>query len=405
MYLIPGYITLKKSKDKYYLYHFKNQDVYEIKKGVFAILEDFQSRLFEKKSLINHFEIYNNGNNDSQQYVDFLETAGIIVSSETEIFSFLPKSLVLEVTSECNFKCKHCYRGNARSNKGELELENIERIAKECINLGIQDVTLTGGEPFSRNDFVEILDLFLAKNIYITVKTNLSYIIPSSILELLKNTDNLKLEFTVYGLSWNIFKKFCHNKNTYAVFSDNLQYFLQENRNVSCTMLVNKENFEELNEFNRRVNGKIDFNFAYFYVIGSARKNYKQLFLKEEEIRHIYNLRNIIKGESNQLPILKSPCPNDKIAVLFNGDVTPCLMLYRDNYVFGNIYNQYLSKTWFSKNFIKFRHKNVDSIKICNSCNDKYYCGGGCHATRDLFDWKTLNTKNCPFKKQLYEKC
>lgn len=57
-----------------------------------------------------------------------------------------PFVLILSPTMRCNLRCKGCYTlGYGR--KYELEYEVVDRILKECEDLGIYFVTVLGGEP------------------------------------------------------------------------------------------------------------------------------------------------------------------------------------------------------------------------------------------------------------------
>lgn len=73
----------------------------------------------------------------------------------------LVQYLIFFVSSRCNSKCKMCFNFEVLDSKkgsDELSLEEIEAIAKNLPSL-IQ-LTLSGGEPFLRDDLVEIVSLF-----------------------------------------------------------------------------------------------------------------------------------------------------------------------------------------------------------------------------------------------------
>ena len=71
----------------------------------------------------------------------------------------LPVSLIFFVTSRCNLLCRHCfYWEELNKKKGELELPEIEKIARSLPNL--LTVSLTGGEPYLRPDLPEIAAAF-----------------------------------------------------------------------------------------------------------------------------------------------------------------------------------------------------------------------------------------------------
>jgi len=72
------------------------------------------------------------------------------------------------ITGHCNYRCKHCYMSAPDAKFGELSHEEIMSIAQQLIDCGVMEVSLTGGEPLVRKDFLEIVDALLARGITIT---------------------------------------------------------------------------------------------------------------------------------------------------------------------------------------------------------------------------------------------
>ena len=72
------------------------------------------------------------------------------------------------VTGRCNYRCKHCYMSAPDAKYGELSHEAVMSIARQLIACGIQEVSLTGGEPLLRKDFLELVDLLTEGGIKIT---------------------------------------------------------------------------------------------------------------------------------------------------------------------------------------------------------------------------------------------
>ncbi len=66
----------------------------------------------------------------------------------------IPFRYFLELTYRCNLQCPYCYVGNER-NKRELTTEEWKKVIDQIPFYGI--VTLVGGEPLIRTDFVDIL--------------------------------------------------------------------------------------------------------------------------------------------------------------------------------------------------------------------------------------------------------
>jgi len=76
----------------------------------------------------------------------------------------------------CNLSCRHCwiepeYLASGRANS-DLPLKEVIAALEECIPLGLSQVKLTGGEPFLRQDILELLDYLVLKKLGITIETN-----------------------------------------------------------------------------------------------------------------------------------------------------------------------------------------------------------------------------------------
>lgn len=74
-----------------------------------------------------------------------------------------PIYLIFFITEQCNARCKHCFGSFAKERvENELTLEEIEKISKNMGNLLY--LLPTGGEPFLREDFPEIINIFYQNN-------------------------------------------------------------------------------------------------------------------------------------------------------------------------------------------------------------------------------------------------
>ena len=65
----------------------------------------------------------------------------------------------ISLTEKCNLKCKYCMPQdfcNAKNN--ELSDEEIKNIIKALLNLGINKIRFTGGEPLMRKNVIELLN-------------------------------------------------------------------------------------------------------------------------------------------------------------------------------------------------------------------------------------------------------
>src|SRR6185312_8595688 len=72
------------------------------------------------------------------------------------------QDLRISVTDRCNFRCQYCMPAEGLpwlDREQILRFEEIERLVRLFVSLGVADVRLTGGEPLVRRDFPTLVRL------------------------------------------------------------------------------------------------------------------------------------------------------------------------------------------------------------------------------------------------------
>jgi GTP 3',8-cyclase len=70
--------------------------------------------------------------------------------------------LRVSVTDRCNFRCQYCMPADGLpwlEREEILSFEEIERLVRVLVSLGIEDVRLSGGEPLVRRDFPKLVSM------------------------------------------------------------------------------------------------------------------------------------------------------------------------------------------------------------------------------------------------------
>lgn len=68
-----------------------------------------------------------------------------------------PNAMLISPTMRCNLNCYGCYSGSY-STEDDLPFEVIDRLVRECKEMGIHLVIITGGEPFIRKDLFDLFE-------------------------------------------------------------------------------------------------------------------------------------------------------------------------------------------------------------------------------------------------------
>jgi len=79
----------------------------------------------------------------------------------TDNYNRVINYLRLSVTDRCNLRCKYCVPRNALQDpvrRPILPYEDLFRLARESVSLGIRKIRVTGGEPLVRPGIVEFLE-------------------------------------------------------------------------------------------------------------------------------------------------------------------------------------------------------------------------------------------------------
>jgi cyclic pyranopterin phosphate synthase len=91
------------------------------------------------------------------------------------------RDLRISVTDRCNFRCVYCMPKEAFGSdyrfldrKELLTFEELERVARIFVGLGVEKLRLTGGEPLVRKDVERLIALLAPLGVELTLTTNAS---------------------------------------------------------------------------------------------------------------------------------------------------------------------------------------------------------------------------------------
>lgn len=110
--------------------------------------------------------------------------------------------ITIEVTQQCPNRCIYCSSLSDMEKSEALGIETICKVVDEARELGAKSVSLSGGEPFLRDDILEIIDYINAKGFKLRVYSSGIYCenreytsIPAMLLEVVKD----KIETLIFN--------------------------------------------------------------------------------------------------------------------------------------------------------------------------------------------------------------
>lgn len=157
----------------------------------------------------------------------------------------------IELTQNCNFRCKHCYCTDKQSNNLPLKkhLEIIDKLSSiDCFLL-----SFTGGEILTSKNFIEIYKYAKEKGFLVDLVTNASLLTEEHIA-VFKELPPHNISITIYGTSEQEYRDFSGNgKNFYKVIhalellsKNNFHFFLRTVATKTFEQSLRLGRFEEL---------------------------------------------------------------------------------------------------------------------------------------------------------------
>jgi len=352
-------------------------------------------------------------NSDGQKFAQILENGCSLDSSEsTELKKAMLESLFLNgffeeeetktinsaylhITDKCNLQCKGCYSYiDDRNKKQEMTFEEIQLILKKLKEAGLKNLIISGGEPFIREDIINILEY---------AKCNIGIKNISCITNGIFDTDiYIKASKYLDDLTFSLDS--CKKENSLIrgplVFEkvENTIDILKQHINVSLIFTLHKKNIadiENMREYARLKN--VNYNFSLLTVKSSLAEDLKDIYFEDKDYDDlsfvICNYKITDSSLKSQLHCT-SCCGAGKtlISISAKGDILPCHMFTENEFIMGNALNDNILQIINNKNNI-FNELNVNQFDECSNCEFKYLCGGGCRF-RSYAYFNTIKNKD-----------
>jgi MoaA/NifB/PqqE/SkfB family radical SAM enzyme len=258
-----------------------------------------------------------------------------------------PLSLCWQITKRCNYHCSFCLTGEQDPN--ELPLDKIKLIIDILAKANLVRIDFTGGEPFIRQDFCEILTYASDKGIETLVTSNGS-IWSEKITQKLLETNTLLL-ISLDG-DEEIHDK-SRGKGAYKKAVENIKRYRDAGIPLRINFLIKKDNLDKIDYIYQLVKAlKVDRLFYIFIAPqGNAFTNRESLLSEAEHETYLNRIKELKKMSGDE-PFITiqdySELGNYHSCFLINsmGDVVSQGYSEDDCVNVGNILADGLDKCW-----------------------------------------------------------
>ncbi len=316
---------------------------------------------------------------------------------------YYPRQAVWEMTLRCNMNCMHCGSRAGKARQDELTLEECKDIAKQLIDMGLEQITLIGGEIFTLDFWHIIARQFVDNGVSTNIITN-AYLLGDKQLEQIEKSGIKMVAVSIDGTeeTHNLIRG---KKDSFERAIKALDILKEKGYQTSVVTTVMKLNIDQLEELYKIFKDhKVDaWQIQLATPMGNASDN--DLLVEPERVKDIIDFIVDKRNESDMVIF-----PGDDIgyynekeeelrgypgeSFIFNGcgaglfvvgidsvgNVKGCESLYDDKFIEGNLRKESLEEIWNKEGAFSY-NRDFTPDKLtgkCKNCEMGKYCAGGC---------------------------
>jgi len=291
--------------------------------------------------------------------------------------NIIPSSMLIEVCHTCNENCIHCCLD--KHVKPGLTLEQYGTLFDEMVKAGTFYVILTGGEPFTRPDFLEIVTAARKRRLSVTIFTNGTLLTESQIAAL-RSLFIDEIHVSIYSANADIHDRITGLRGSWNKSTSAIKAMLGAGITVriKCPLMnMTVGGVDEIKHFARSLGVDVQFS-TVITAKNDGSVGTHRFRLKYEQLEGVISDPDV--AAQGTVPIAfreNSDCiPCDTVfnggAIDPDGNVYPCNQLQM---VGGNVLSQPLGKIWKeSPTFNWLRNIRLRDLKDCGKCDLFQHC-------------------------------
>ena len=334
-----------------------------------------------------------------------------------------PTSIHVEITSECNERCIHCYIPHEF--KQDLMDENLfNLVLSQAIELNLLHITISGGEPMLHPRFIDFMRKCREADMSVNILSNLT-LLNNEMIEEMKLNPLLSVQTSIYSMQENIHDGITHQKGSLNKTIASVIKLIENHVpvQISCPLLKNNVNsYQKVKEWatEQNISVGIDYSIIAQY---NHNKNNINCRLSTEDLKNFISeqfssdstFRDEIVKEITERrkktgdDYICSVC-NSSICIGPNGNVFPCVGW--SSKILGNIKSHSLQDIWLNSEAVKqLRAIRFKDFVNCRNCSSKDFCticmvrNSNESSSGDQFELNQYFCDMAKIKKEIYNGC
>jgi radical SAM protein with 4Fe4S-binding SPASM domain len=311
-----------------------------------------------------------------------------------------PKRLLLQwhITDKCNLRCSHCYQADYKESGLEFQqllgiLDQYEILLSALGGNGTKvhaQINITGGEPFVRNDFLQLLQEIRKRGIPFAILTN-GTLIDRETARFLKALSPRFIQLSLEGTQTR--HDAIRGSGNYASVMATLKLLKKTGLRSMVSFTAHRDNFREFPAVADQCRlcgvsrlwsdrliplGAADGSDMetlspqetnHFFTLMAAKSG-KDGFTRKAGISMHRALQFLVAGEGSY----RCSAGHELITVMPDGTVFPCRRLPIPA---GNLFRSSLTKIYLKSEILRDLRDPTRIVNGCEACEHAGKCGGG----------------------------
>jgi len=327
-------------------------------------------------------------------------------------FPTAPNEFTLNITNLCNLDCRHCNVAATKNAKDDLTAAEWKGLIGELAEMKVFKIIVSGGEPFMRPDFLELVEYIFSHHFRLYINTN-GTLIDKKTAQFLKKFKRLEcVQVSIEGSTAAIHERI-RPESSFDRAMSGIRALVAEGVNVATYTALNRFNCGDLENIillGKKL-GVGNAAFCEMLPVGNAREHFGELAATIEQ-RHTVSdayrrlqkkyggfIGGPLAGSEQFLDTFRrvpadaqghtgdrffSSCGGgfNTCEVRPDGWVIPCSRLwgYKIDNVREKCFREIWNKSGKMREFRKRRLAKVNDLLECAGCEYIPLCCGGCPA-------------------------
>lgn len=307
-----------------------------------------------------------------------------------------PYRMTIALTRCCNHRCDYCFNSSGNRGEQEVGVEKWIRVITQAHDMGIQEITFTGGEPFLYGNFIKLAAFCSERGIYPKISTNGTFL-DESMIRKLKRAGAEYIHLSLPAVTEAVYDRITGSRGDLPKVKQAVRLLKQYHFYVRVKMVLTPHNLGEVSKLLAFcAETGVDFVHLAPYVLTENSRSGRSLLLGEEELLKVRSAAEAGRKKYAGMEISGIPAAcgrwksarditkcggiKDSLTILANGRITFCEALGElDEFTLGNIQENSLEEIWNSDkpdHITNPEGRNLD--KACRECEYADRCRTGC---------------------------